>query len=799
MDTRDFLQTVITAEEGYFCLGIASQDGTRWLEQFFQYPQDMVHILEAITKRFAEHNLYFSTYLFATPQSTKSNVLPTRTIQADLDHADIDSLSIQPTVLVETSPGRHQGYWVLSETQGLEQHEFLSKKLTYSIPLCDLSGWPLGRKVRLPGSLNFKYLDGPKPVTVKKCSGKNYEAADLELLPDVPPALSETFDEDWLTNPPEDMGIGPRELLAAFKSRIPAKVYSQYNTVATGREGRSGALWALMCAAFRAGANRDQVYWLAKHSANNKFVDLRFHGGRELCKDVLRAEQLVRSRVVDERAAILDARKLPGANSEKRRHIFNLVQQYMKDSGEFINTANDAGWYIRRDLGRPIRISRRSEYLDSLLDLQFGLNATEPEQSYVAASLTSYLTTLDPSGIQASLSYYHEASRQLFLHTGKRDILSLTATSVSTSSNGTYGIVFPWQAGIQPFIPDGGIDYWPKVLFGDLDNIINMEPREALVLLQVWFLFLLFRSAAVSRPILAAFGQPGAGKSTLFRRVYALLYGRHKSIGSITTPEDFDHAVASDPFVALDNVDTWERWLPDRLALSAATSDIIKRKLYTDADIVTVKRQALVGITAHNPKFGREDVADRLLLLTFQRLPRFLPEGEIIDSIIKDRNKIWGAILKDCQRILATPSPTSDEVPQFRVEDFARVGYWIATGVGKQKEFSDLIGKLKGVQHSFSIEEEQLLIVSLRSFLQKKSSNGKVPHEEWKTAGQWWSVLETCSSDPQAFNKSYRNAVNLGKKLWSLQDTLKEIFEVEWKVDSLTGTRVWRISPKPPQ
>jgi hypothetical protein len=92
-------------------------------------------------------------------------VLPSRTIQCDLDEAIVPVVNA-PNILVETSPGRHQGFWIMRDPMEPEILEPLSKRLTYSVPDADRSGWSLGHKMRLPGTFNYKYPSGPKIVKV---------------------------------------------------------------------------------------------------------------------------------------------------------------------------------------------------------------------------------------------------------------------------------------------------------------------------------------------------------------------------------------------------------------------------------------------------------------------------------------------------------------------------------------------------------------------------------------------------------------------------------------------------------
>lgn len=806
MELDQFLDAVITGPEagGWFCLAIGKSGGINWAEQWYRWPVQRQEILEAIARYRGEHNVYFTAYLFNNASSAKANVAHSRTIQADLDEADVAQLPVAPSVLVRTSPGRHQAYWILRESLSPDALETISRRLTYSIPKCDHSGWSLGHKVRIPETFNFKYLDGPKPIEVIDAPLRQYSAVDFEMLPEVPAMASDPAYESFLERLPTIVAevastTGPNELLESIRTKgLPGKTYAQYNIAQTDR---SAALWSLICHAFRCGLTRDEVFFLAQHSANNKFADLRHNGDRELAKDVLRAEAVVRSSGANPREVIDQARKL-GTSAVRKPNILRLVTDFMKEHGTFLHTTNDSTWYVRRDLGRPILISQHSDYLDTLLDIEYGLNMTESDQAYTVAGLCAYARNLNPQGIQVALSYFDQDARTLLLHTGRRDVLRINATSIERIVDGSYGVVFPWSSSVDPFSPSTPVDDWGEMLFGHsaggdaLSNLINLERDDALALLKVWLMFLLFRNAAVARPILATFGQPGSGKSTLFRKIYALLYGRYKSVGSVTTQDDFDHGVASDPFVVLDNVDTWERWLPDRLALSASTSDITKRKLYTDADTVVLKRQALVGITAHNPRFGREDVADRLLLLAFERLEHFLPEQVIIDQIVAHRGGLWGAILKDVQHILATPMPATG--PQFRVEDFARLGVWIARGLdatsgvatptlAHEQHFVNSLKSIQIGQSSFSLEEDAMLVTAIRNLLKTTPIRGFTP-------GQLWGRLEHSASDPVAFVKTYRSSVRLGQKMLALQDALRLTFTITWVPDM--GTKLWTIEEK---
>jgi hypothetical protein len=782
LDLASFLKTVITTERGYFCLatGKPTDNGhQQWAETWYQWPDEIDNIVSAALRLRNEFNVYFSAHLFETKNSAKKYVLPSRTIQCDLDEA-LPPVNNQPSVLVMTSPDRYQGYWLLDKPIDNGTLEGISRKLTYSIPYSDHSGWSLGHKMRLPETFNYKYSDGIKNIYIVSTSLGTY------VPPEYQPEIS---DDEWK---PEPLGTGVRKLwIEEIRPRLPRSIVSKYDKK---QKDRSGALWALMRALFNLGYDRNTVFWIAEASANNKWRDVKYGDGQAaLVKDILRAEAASDIEADNDREAIKAFRALPGPAHDKREMIAEYVYKRMTEFGTFISTPDGTDWYIVKSQGQPIIISERSLALKALLDNRFGLNASEPEQRYTVNFLLTQARLKSKRGTLAILSHYSAQENALLLHCGDSEVIYIDHEGFSRLSNGDLGLVFPWRMGETPFEPDmeNPLDI-TSMFEGCFDNLIEISKEQAMALCRSWLVFLLCRNEAIGRPLFALFGQPGSGKTTLFRRIYALLYGPSKSINTITKPEEYDHAVATDPFVVFDNVDTWSNWLPDKLALSAAASDLQKRKLYTDFDTVIIKRQALIGITAHNPQFRREDIVDRLIMLNFHRLPEFAPEAKILGHVLVNRNRLWGAMVNDLVKVIKTPMPADSEVPQFRVNDFARIGLWAARALGYERDFIAAIKANKSEQVNFNLEEENLLIDTIRRWLLRR---GDEP-TDYYSPSDLWDAWKVSARDYDAFERAYKNPLRLGRKLWALHDTLKNVFAIDYAWSEDTGQRTWKIEAK---
>jgi hypothetical protein len=436
-------------------------------------------------------------------RSLKTNVIQGRTIVADLDEANIDKLVITPTIIVKTSKGHHQAYWVMETESSV--HEQLSKNLTYSIPKCDPSGWCLGHRFRLPSTLNYKY-DPAQKVEIVFESNKHYKEDMFALIPEV--VAANEIDLDWLKSPIILPNTGPLELLETVRSAIPIRVYLGYKVVA---DDRSVALWALMCSLFRAGLSREQVYLLAYNSPNNKFSGQRYNGDRDLAKDVLRAEQSVQDKQSTIRDQMEALRHIGGIASDRKQLMANLAVSDMSTHGRFIHTTDEDLWYVVHAQGRPIAVNRSSGYLDTLLTVNYGLNSSEMEARYVVSALDAHTRSVPANVERGVLSHYRSSDNTILLHCGASNILRISGSNVERIPNGSIDIMFPWVANADPFMPVAGLGaHWSDVLFdGALDTVVDTERKNAKALLTCWFVFLLLRNAVTTKPILALFGQPG--------------------------------------------------------------------------------------------------------------------------------------------------------------------------------------------------------------------------------------------------------------------------------------------------
>src|SRR4030095_15500872 len=96
----------------------------------------------------------------------------------------------------------------------------------------------------------------------------------------------------------------------------------------------------------------------------------------------------------------------------------DLDNKLMKNNGEFVRTNDDISWYIQADSGHPTPLSAHSEYLNMVLDRQYGLNPVEYDTQAVISSIISHGRSLQHTSITAALSHYNTRTNSILLHTG---------------------------------------------------------------------------------------------------------------------------------------------------------------------------------------------------------------------------------------------------------------------------------------------------------------------------------------------------------------------------------------------
>jgi hypothetical protein len=113
-----------------------------------------------------------------------------------------------------------------------------------------------------------------------------------------------------------------------------------------------------------------------------------------------------------------------------------------------------------------------------------------------------------------------------------------------------------------------------------------------------------------------------------------------------------------------------------------------------------------VSLTARTPKFKRDDVADRLLMMKSKRFKKFLPENQLIADVLRNRDQIWVELLFQLQHCIHALKEYAkhDFSTAFRMADFADFGLKIAKWGKFDKPLAAIFDKLMQEQSLYALE-----------------------------------------------------------------------------------------------
>lgn len=252
----------------YFCISTKSLTG-RWKDHFIRRGRwaDAKNLINENLDK----DLYMCPHGFTTTKRLKECSVDPCLLYADLDECDPRTLSLKPTVAIESSPGRFVGYWYTDRPATEE----LNRRLAYMIG-ADISGWDRTQVLRIPNTRNYKYPSKPR-VKILWTDGPTYEVDTLEkLIPEIRSVRGENLEEEA------------------------AKIYKLYETklsrwarrelfnknVIPGK--RSEVLWKLHNALLEAGMTRDESFKVLWVSPWNKFKERR-NGADQLWRELDKA------------------------------------------------------------------------------------------------------------------------------------------------------------------------------------------------------------------------------------------------------------------------------------------------------------------------------------------------------------------------------------------------------------------------------------------------------------------------------------------------------------------------------
>lgn len=338
MDRRKletFFKLIFGKHTGYVCLSHIPPKGGM-IENYFMYPDELPKMLDHTEKFYVENDMYFCPQLLGTKKRNKENIQTCPCLWGDLDTCPPETLLVEPSVLVESSPGRYQAYWMLESPITPEQAEDWSRRIAYyhADDGADKSGWDLSQLLRIPYTTNQKYDELPQ-VRILKATQKRYRPSDFQEYPQ-----PEEFDYYDVPFPDDLPDVDAKSLLQTKKTELNPAVWSLFYETPT--DDWSKALWQLELLLFENEFTAEEVFLIAEAAACNKYR--RDNKPREfLWKEVCKAEARVKdkeSKLYFQAEAIEPPKLLTDEERNKIQNDPTIVEEYI----EWAKTLGDAAW-----------------------------------------------------------------------------------------------------------------------------------------------------------------------------------------------------------------------------------------------------------------------------------------------------------------------------------------------------------------------------------------------------------------------------------------------------------------------
>lgn len=441
--------------------------------------------------------------------------------------------------------------------------------------------------------------------------------------------------------------------------------------------------------------------------------------------------------------------------------------------------ANNLYYIFLKEDKRLICISDEPLELKALFT-KWGINASENLYKYILNELYVYCISHAEQVDIHRFAYFNPKTFFLYLYNGKKEILKISSNKIEIIENGDDGVMFMELNNYEPFKIvefDNKIDYVEKYLTDNLNidkdaSMLNLKTQNTLA--KIWFYSLFFESILKTKPIFAAIGNKGSGKTTFLRRVGQILFGKKFDVTSVGNDcKDIDTIITNNYYVIIDNLDNPTKALNDTLARIATGQVIKKRKLFTTNIELEFEVKCFVALTSRTPQFTRDDVADRLICIYLERFGLFQDENNLCRKVMDNRDKIFSFIVAKLQKIIKKLENKQNEEYKvdFRMADFAVFALKIAENKREQTELEKIFATMIKIQNEFTLRDDVLYLI-LKEFVKNTDNKGKrfTPAQLYKKFKEKADEMGLLKS----FEIVYKNPKSVSTRLRNIKDNISD-------------------------
>jgi hypothetical protein len=428
----------------------------------------------------------------------------------------------------------------------------------------------------------------------------------------------------------------------------------------------------------------------------------------------------------------------------------------------------------------------------------YGINPAEPEFRHIFEAVQAAALQRGKQAAIYRFSYYDRESNCLYISAGRGRVAHLDGQEITWVDNGADGVLFEEGEEARTIPEDAvGGDATGDPLDAHILGRINFKRGSGVVLdaeqqrliLRVWLLAIFFSELLPAKVLLLFYGEKGSGKTSTLKIILKLLLGPQANVTPLGKEDGFNATVSQEYLLVLDNVDSFCRWIEDRLATVATGQTIRLRKLYTTNQMISFPTRCCIALTARTPKFRRDDVVDRLLILRVDRIERFLRESEWETEIETARVDLWTQVLRDLNRVVAFLGQPPVSFPNnIRMADWGFLATTIGEALGQGKLIRTALEATELDKAHFQLEADDLYEIIFEIAQDR-------PNFEWK-AGDLFTELKG-RADRCDMEFQVKSPKSLGRILHRLEPALKVMINFEIRENLHAGQAIYVLGPRP--
>jgi len=392
-------------------------------------------------------------------------------------------------------------------------------------------------------------------------------------------------------------------------------------------------------------------------------------------------------------------------STEYNRESATAVIAWLHERGRFYFYAErrDFACVMYFDTKRKLLLPVQGDAFLAWLADCIAMNRSERSFAFVQSACETEGLSERATGIEPA-AFWAATATAIYLSAGPGSMVRVTAAGVELVDNGTDGILFPYGATLAPWRLTEPID--PFSTCALFRNVSTFAPH-ALDLLKLWICSL--PSNQRTKPPLVLSGTIGSGKTRLALGIFEL-FGLSPRISTVLKNGEGDFWAAMDVggLLCMDNADTKNDWLADALAAASTAGSSERRRLYTDADRVSLKARSWLAVTSASPTFAADaGLADRLLVVRLNRRTNDTAETALSDEILAHRDAGLTWIAQTLSRALAD----REAVPvglNARHPDFAKLAVRIGRAMGRGPQAEAALRAAEDDKGLFNLENDPI-------------------------------------------------------------------------------------------